>query len=53
MRKRINTTIKETISVKNREWYLLYLIYITKNMAFYGTPFVEIRNKANMQYKLD
>jgi len=22
-------------------------------MAFYGTPFVEIRNKANMQYKLD
>ena len=23
------------------------------NTPFYGTPFVDIRNKANMQYKLD
>ena len=48
MRKRINTTIKETISVKNREWYLLYLIYIIQIHCFYGTPFVDIRNKANI-----
>ena len=34
MRKRINTTIKETISVKNREWYLLYLIYIIQSIVF-------------------
>ena len=34
MRKRINTTIKETIFVKNREWYLLYLIYIIQSIVF-------------------
>lgn len=53
MRKRINTTIKETIFVKNREVvFVIPYIYNTKH-CFYGTPFVDIRNKANMQYKLD
>ncbi len=41
------------ILCKNSESHLLYLIIYNTKHCFYGTPFVDIRNKANMQYKLD